>query len=185
VPPPSPPVLDNEIRADFGPSFALGRGVLPGTAVGLAMRTVIQLPPWAAIEVGSRLWLPETEGGTDARGSFSRIDLALGWCPFITETASAGLGVCAGLTGGVMTAQGSGSGGANTVNRPVLDIHGRAFGLLRVFAPLWVTGSATIATPLAPATFYHRRGDGSEVDVWDMPALAGSVELGISLRLGP
>jgi hypothetical protein len=184
-PPPSLPAPRSELGAEIGPAFDLGWGVLPGTAVGLAMRTAVHLPRWGALDFGSRLWLPQSEGSAKAAGSFSRLDFALALCPFVTATDSTAFGFCAGALGGVVTAQGTGSGGSDTVNRPLLEAYGRFYGLLRVFAPLWVTGSATIGAPLTRWTFYHRLGDGSETDVWAMPAIAAGAELGLLIHFGP
>jgi len=184
VPPPAP-IHGNELRAELGPALDLGWGILPRTAVGLAMRVAIHLPRWGTIDVGSRLWWPQAEGSADARGSFSRIDLSVGLCPFVAASDAAGLGFCAGVMGGVVTAQGTGSGGSETLNRPLLETYGRLLGHLRVFAPFWLTGSVTIGAPLTRWTFYHRLGDGSETDVWAMPALTGGAEIGLLLHFGP
>src|SRR6185503_11819643 len=118
-------------------------------------------------------------------GSFSRIDLAAGLCPFVAASEGARLGFCAGLTGGLITAQGTGSGGSDSANRPLVETYGRILGLLRVFPPLWLTGSATLGAPFTRWTFFHRRGNGSEVDVWAMPAIHGAAEVGLLLHFGP
>ena len=184
-PPVDTTIARSELRAELGPAFDLGWGVLPGTAVGVAMRTAIHVPRWGMLDIGSRLWLPQSAGSPDAVGSFSRVDLAIGLCPLVAASDAARLGFCAGVMGGVITAQGTGSGGSDTVSRYSLETYGRFLGLLRVIAPLWVTGSATIGVPFTRWTFYHRRGDGSETDVWAMPALAGGAEIGLLLHLGP
>jgi hypothetical protein len=193
VPPPvfiDRPTLDSRstsdaLRAELGPALDVGWGVLPRTALGIGMRTAIHLPRWGTFDFGSRLWLPQSTGNIDAFGSFSRVDLAAGLCPVATARDGARLAVCAGLTAGLMTAQGTGSGGSDSVNRPLLEAYGRLLGLLRVFAPLWVTGSATLGAPFTRWTFFHRRGDGSEADVWSVPALSGAGEVGMLLHLGP
>ena len=185
VPPPAPLIRGSELRAELGPAFDLGWGVLPRTAVGLGMRAAIHLPRWGTIDVGSRLWFPQAEGSADARGSFSRMDFSAGLCPFVTASDAASVGFCAGVIGGVVTAQGTGTGGSETLHRPLLETYGRLLGHLRVIAPLWVTGSATIGAPLTRWTFYHRLGDGSETDVWAIPALTGGAEIGLLLHFGP
>jgi hypothetical protein len=184
-PPEGPPIVPSELRGQLGPAFDLGWGVLPRTSVGLAMRAGIRLPRLGTVDIGSRLWLPQAEGGTEAMGSFSRIDLAIGLCPFVVTSEAAAVGACVGAMTGMVTAQGAGSGGTDTVHRPLLETYGRLLGLVRVFAPLWVTGSASIGAPLTRWTFYHRRGDGTETDIWAMPAVTGGAEIGLLLRFGP
>jgi len=185
VPQSAPPIHQGELRAELGPAFDVGWGVLPRTAIGLATRAAIHLPRWGTVDIGSRLWLPQAEGSADARGSFSRIDLGIGLCPFVTGSDAAQFGACAGVTGGVVTAQGTGSGASETLDRPSFEAYGRLLGLVRIFSPLWLMASANVGAPLTRWTFYHRHADGSETDVWAMPALTGGVQIGLLLHFGP
>jgi hypothetical protein len=67
---PAPSMPRSELGAELGPGFDLGWGVLPRTAVGLTMRAVIRVPRFGAIETGSRLWMPQAEGGAMREARF-------------------------------------------------------------------------------------------------------------------
>ena len=171
-------------QAEVGPAFDVGWGVLPNTAVGLAMRATMALSPSWMIDLSSDLWMPDSTAQGAVKGSFSRADLAVGVCPVVVRSSTLRFGLCAGATAGVVTANGAGSS-VETLRRPVFQGYGRALGLLRLASPVWLTAAATLAVPTTRWTFYHRAADGSDVDLWRMPAMAAGAQLGVMLHFGP
>jgi hypothetical protein len=173
------------LDGQFGPAVAFGWGMLPAPEVGIAMRATIALSPRWVLELGSQLWNPQVASVGPASGSFSRSDVALGACPFLLRTAASKVGVCAGVIGGAIAASGVGSAGADIARRPAILGYGRAVGLLRISSVAWITGAATLGVNAARWTFFHRTSDGSQIDVWSMPLLSGSAEIGLVFHFGP
>lgn len=171
-------------QAEFGPAFDVAWGVLPDVALGVGLRATVTLHRLWMIDVSSDIWVPQERAQGSATASFARSDLALGACFVPLQSPSARLGTCLGAMGGLLTTHGEGTKSAETAQSPVFSGYGRIIGLVRLFSPVWVTGAATLSVPTARLTFYHRAEDGTDIDIWQMPAASVGGQLGLMLRFG-
>jgi hypothetical protein len=171
-------------QAELGPTLGVAWGRLPDIAFGVGLRATVLAHRLWMIDVASVFWVPQHIQQGSASATFARSDLELGACFVPLQSAAARLGTCVGATGGLITAQGEGTQLAQTAHRPVFAGYGRALGLIRLSPLVGVVGAAHLAVPITSFTFYHRAADGTQVDVWSMPAVSAGAELAVVLHFG-
>lgn len=162
-------------------SAVVGIGLLPGVAFGARAALKLKPPGLIPIELGGTAWLERSETTSAGGAEASRFTAHLQLCPSHRLSGAVTLGACGGVEAGVV--RGSGFDFDQDKRENVAAVSVIAGPELRVdlTARLFGFAAASVHLPVVRPRLYYRAADGSEQEVYQASALAGSAGLGLGL----
>lgn len=185
VPVPAEPA--RPLRWYAGAAGAIGLGVLPGAAPGLAVRLGVLPARLPGLELYGVTWAKRRAEGADGRGA-SDLSLAyagLAVCPLRGELGRTRLASCAGGELGAITARGVGLDRSREDDRLVgsVVVSGRAS--VRLAGPLHVDLAVSLGAPLRRDAFFYRNEAGERLDLFRPSPVTATADLGLSVVVPP
>jgi hypothetical protein len=125
-PPPRPAKAPPSFGGFVSAGVAFGFGNMPETAAGIWVIGAVTPPRFFPIELGAHLFLDQTITPTPGiQVGFSRATVDVFLCPLDLRLSFVGLGACAGVQAGTLTAQGVGVDGLAEHRQAVVDAAAR------------------------------------------------------------
>jgi hypothetical protein len=181
-----PPVTEKRRSAQSHAQLGVGlaMGLLPGIATGLVLNEAVAIGP-STIELGGALWFPrETSVDPNRRVMLSLVEVATRLCPITRFEPGYALRVCGGAQGGVMVAQGLGSGFSELRSeaRPAACLSASLQGAVHMAGPVWVGLRLNGLLPLFRQNFVYARSGAEDVSLFRMAVVAGGGDLLLSAQ---
>jgi hypothetical protein len=163
---------------------AFGFGNLPETAEGAWLLAAVEPPGLFPLEIGAHLFLDQTIlPSPNIKVAFTRATLDAFACPLDRRVDIVGLGACAGVQAGTMTAAGVEQGGLAEYRGAVVDAaaHGHLDILFaRRFALRFMPA---LGVSLIRDTINYRHEDKTLTQVFRLPAVYGEASVGFGVKL--
>ncbi|HVW29666.1 MAG TPA: hypothetical protein VHC69_30090 [Polyangiaceae bacterium] len=179
-PPKAPPPFGGFVSA----GVAFGFGNMPQTAEGAWLAGAVVPPGLFPLELGAHLFLDQTiTSGPDIKMAFGRMTLDAFACPLDLRVSVVGLGACAGVQAGTMTAAGAGQGGLIQHREALVDAAAR--GHIDVFFArrFALRLMPALGVPLIRDNFDYHRDDGGLTNAFRLPAVYGEASVGFGVKL--
>jgi hypothetical protein len=177
-PPPAEPVDRGEIET----GVSLAAGLLPGTAIGLAVNEALWPGPWS-LELGGTLWFPKDANVDATRGAtFSLVEAVARACPMARRGARVFVRACAGGGLGVVVVNAFGFDDLGSRKRPEAFVSLSGEGGVRVVGPVWLGMRMMGSVPILRENFTYSSRDGGEISLFQMAALIGVFDFTLGMH---
>jgi hypothetical protein len=173
--------------AASGAEIKLGFGLLPSLAAGLGTSLFVPLAPNWTVLLGATMWIPQRvdriEGSSGA--GFEMALASLGLCRRRRIDNSFGILLCAEAEPGIIVAQGYGFLADQSRSRFTLDLGVAPRVAVNFGGGVWAVAGGELVLPVRRDKFRSIDASGNARDIFQRPAVGGSLGIGLSVHLFP
>lgn len=168
-------------RFEADANMALGFGMLPDPAAGIAASLAIEPPSFVLTELEGRFWFPQSVETGGAGADFSLVSVGLFLCPLAFGDPLT-VRVCAGQEVGRIGVSGFGFDHNRDRAPLVYDLGAFLRASLPLTGLLGIQGRLGAAVPFSRDRFVYSAADGSKVELFRAWLVLAAAELGIELH---